>query len=106
MPDRGSGIDKTAMTTHERIAKALDIKDAVAEHLGHGDKFQHHLHAAEVEEVREMVNDDIDEQIEAEKPNAEALHRAVDRKDKLAEHNVKVSEEEELWHEEVDKSVQ
>ena len=27
-----------------------------------------------------MVNDDIDEQIEAEKPNAEALHRAVDRK--------------------------
>lgn len=89
----------------EKIHTALDTKDAIATHTGTHDPFVYHMKEAPVIGTVAELTDISEEFAEAVSPSHAKLESALEIKDRLAAHGLKLPEEEAVWREELEEGV-
>lgn len=90
----------------EQIRVAVETKDRVAQHSHDHDPFAHHVLDAPVTEAVAELTDVAPEFDAGMLPNRDHLEAALDAKDRLAAHGVRMPEDEAVWREELEEAVQ
>ncbi|KAI3424939.1 hypothetical protein D9Q98_008322 [Chlorella vulgaris] len=89
----------------ETVRVAIETKDRVAAHSREHDAFAHHVRAAPAyEAVAELT--DVHKEFVSNRPSREHLQAALDAKDRLAAHGLRLPEEEAAWREELEEGME